>query len=149
MSWHETPVWRKPRQRKDPTSFPGSLIFPPKPWERGCDRTLYQTGPTTLENGKGWKSNNSEQEINNTARAVQFFCIFRCRPYTSTTWKCPISLSMQPERVMFCAKIRPLLNLTNTVTNVQSTKLTLNLKQQEPINSEHFLSHSNHSHTDM
>ena len=56
---------------------------------------------------------------------------------------------MQPERVTFCAKIRPVLNLTNTVTDVQSTKLTLNLKQQEPINSEHFLSHSNHSHTEM
>ena len=79
------------------------------------------------------------KKINNSARAVQFFCIFRCRPYTSTTWKCPISLSMQPERVMFCAKIRP----------VQSTKLTLNLNPQELINSEHFLSHSNHSHTDM
>ena len=56
---------------------------------------------------------------------------------------------LQPERVMFCAKIRPVLNLTNTVTDVQSTKLTLNLNPQEPINSEHFLSHSNHSHTDM
>ena len=89
------------------------------------------------------------KKIKNSARAVHFFCIFLCRPYTSTTWKCPISLSMQPERVMFCAEIGPVLNLTNTVTDVQSTKLTLNLKQQEPINSEHFLYHSNHSHTDM
>ena len=87
------------------------------------------------------------KKINNSARAVQFFCIFLCRPYTSTTWKCSISLSFQPERVTFCAKIRPVLNLTNT--DVQWTKLTLNLNPQELINSEHFLCHSNHSHTDM
>jgi len=52
---------------------------------------------------------------------------------------------MQPERDMFCAKIRPVLNLTNTDVQVDKT----NIKSKPTTVSEHFLSHSNHSHTDM
>ena len=37
------------------------------------------------------KSNSLTRQNNNFARASHFFCIFRCRHCTTTTWKCLIS----------------------------------------------------------